>query len=141
MPDIFVPNDTTGYTSWYFNVVNGGLVQKYTFDYTDRHRERLEKAQSSEELLKLLPDDDSLLQDFVSYAQRAGVAPRWYYINISRPLIVNLLKSMLARNVRGLEGYYEVNNTVDPPVLTAVEALQSGKAAAPILPEQKGASR
>lgn len=132
MPDIFVPNDTTGITSYYLNVLNAGLVQKYTFDYTDRNRSRLEGAKTAEEILRLIPDDDTLLQDFVSYAQKAGVAPRWYYINISRDLIVNQLKAMIARNALGVQGYYEVINVVDPTVLSGVEALGNGKAAFPI---------
>ena len=27
MPDLFVPEDTTGYTSYYINVVNNGLIR------------------------------------------------------------------------------------------------------------------
>lgn len=132
MPDIFVPNDTTGITSYYLNVLNAGLIQKYTFDYTDRNRSRLDGAKTAEEILRLIPDDDTILQDFVSYAQKAGVAPRWYYINISRDLIVNQLKAMIARNALGVQGYYEVINEVDPPVLSGIESLGNGKAAFPI---------
>jgi len=132
MPDIFVPNDTAGITSYYLNVVNAGLIQKYTFDYTDRNRDRLEKSGDVAALLRMLPDDDTLLQDFVSYSQKAGVAPRWYYINISRDLLVNQLKAMIVRNVLGVEGYFKVFNELDPTVVSGVEALASGKAAFPV---------
>lgn len=132
MPDIFVPNDTAGITSYYLNVVNAGLIQKYTFDYTDRNRDRLEKAKDVATLLRMLPDDDTLLQDFVSYSQKAGVAPRWYYINISRDLIVNQLKAMIARNALGVEGYFKVFNELDPTVVSGVEALSSGKSVFPV---------
>ena len=132
MPDIFVPNDTAGITSYYLNVVNAGLIQKYTFDYTDRNRDRLEKTKDVATLLRMLPDDDTLLQDFVSYSQKAGVAPRWYYINISRDLIVNQLKAMIARNALGVEGYFKVFNELDPTVISGVEALRTGKAAFPV---------
>lgn len=132
MPDIFVPNDIAGITSYYLNVVNAGLIQKYTFDYTDRNRDRLEKSGDVAALLRMLPDDDTLLQDFVSYSQKAGVAPRWYYINISRDLLVNQLKAMIVRNVLGVEGYFKVFNELDPTVVSGVEALASGKAAFPV---------
>lgn len=132
MPDIFVPNDTAGITSYYLNVVNAGLIQKYTFDYTDRNRDRLEKTKDVATLLRMLPDDDTLLQDFVSYSQKAGVAPRWYYINISRDLIVNQLKAMIVRNALGVEGYFKVFNELDPTVVSGVEALRTGKAAFPV---------
>ena len=132
MPDIFVPNDTTGITTYYLNVLNAGLIQKYTFDYTDRNRARIETAKNAVELMCMLPEDDLLLQDFVSYAQKAGIAPRWYYINISRDLIVNQLKAMIARNALGVQGYFEVFNEVDPTVKSGVDALSDGKAAFPI---------
>lgn len=132
MPDVFVPNDTIGITTYYLNVLNAGLIQKYTFDYTDRNRSRIETAGNAAELLRMLPEDDLLLQDFVSYAQKAGIAPRWYYINISRDLIVNQLKAMIARNALGVQGYFEVYNEVDPTVKSGVDALTNGKAAFPI---------
>lgn len=136
MPDLFVPNDTVGITSYYLNVLNAGLIQKYTFDYTDRNRSRLDGAKSVADLLRMLPDDDTLLQDFVSYSQKAGVAPRWYYINISRDLIVNQLKAMIARNALGVQGYFEVFNEVDPTVLSGISALNSGEAAFPLTNKQ-----
>lgn len=132
MPDVFVPNDTIGITSYYLNVINGGLIQKYTFDYTDRNRERLSKSKNAGEMLSLLPDDDTLLQDFVGYAAKAGVTPRWYYINLSRNLIVNSLKAMIARNIHGSRGYYEIFNESDPTVISAIKALDEGKAAFPL---------
>lgn len=131
-PDIFVPNDSSGITSYYINVINAGLIQKYTFDYTDRNRAQLSDSTDGRSMLSLLPDDDTLLQDFVTYAQRNGVAPRWYYINLSRDLLVNSLKAMIARNIHGVQGYYEVMNMSDPTVTAALDALNTGKSAFPI---------
>lgn len=136
-PDIFVPNDTTGVTSYYINVVNAGLIQKYTFDYTDRNRATLSQSTDGRQLLSLLPDDDTLLQDFVAYAKKNGVVPRWYYINISRDLLVNSLKAMIARNIHGVQGYYEVANDSDPTVAAALEALYDGQTAFPITKIEK----
>ncbi|MDE6684209.1 MAG: peptidase S41, partial [Duncaniella sp.] len=140
-PDIFVPNDSTGVTSYYINVVNAGLIQKYTFAYSDTNRERLSKSADGRELLTLLPDDDTLLQDFVNYAQTNGVAPRWYYINISRNLLVNSLKAMIARNIHGVQGYYEVFNDSDPTVAAALDALDAGKTAFPIRQTSKASAK
>ena len=110
MPDIFVPNDTAGITSYYLNVVNAGLIQKYTFDYTDRNRDRLEKSGDVAALLRMLLTMTLCFGTLSAYSQKAGVAPRWYYINISRDLLVNQLKAMVVRNVLGVEGYFKVFN-------------------------------
>ena len=63
------------------------------------------------------------------------MAPRWYYINISRDLLVNYLKAMIARNALGVQGYFEVYNEVDPTVVTAVEAIKAGEAVFPLTPK------
>lgn len=120
MPDVFVANDTTGLSTYYLNVVNAGLMQKYAFHYTDKERAKLLHAKSVDELMKLLPSDDALLQDFVMYARDTeGIAPRWYYINISRDLIVSQLKALIARDMLGSSAFYEVYNVSDPMIMRA----------------------
>ncbi len=121
MPDIFVPADTANITSYYTQVSNAGLLHRFSFEYMDANRSRLDKAGSADELLTLLPDDAQLLSNFVNFAARNGIAARWYYINISRPLLVNVLKALIARDVLGTAAFYEINNNRDNVVLRALE--------------------
>lgn len=132
MPDIFIPTDTTNITSYYINVVNAGLLNKFAFQYTDQNRARLEGCKTVADMLEALPSDDRLLQQFVTFAAHNGVPARWYYINLSRPLLVNRLKALIARDVVGMGGYYDIANRLDNTVAAAVEALESGKAKFPI---------
>ena len=132
MPDVFVPSDTAGVTGYYLNVANAGLFQKFTFDYADSHRKVLSKAKTTQELLQLLPDDDSLLRDFINYASKAGIPARWYYINISRNLIVDQLKAMIARDILGYSSSYEILNQRDPAVNEALKRIKSGEANSPV---------
>ena len=132
MPDIFVPNDTSGITSYYLNVANAGLLQKFAFDYVDKNRDKLEEADNVEELLKRLPADDSLLRLFVNFATRNGVQARWYYINISHDLIVNQLKALIARDVLGYNAYFSLINRIDPNVNRAVREIQEEGANIPV---------
>lgn len=135
MPDVFVPADTTGYSKYYFNVLNAGLLQKFAFAYTDADRDRLASAKTTGELLNILPSDSELLSAFVTYASReARIPAQWYYINISRGLIVRQLKALIARDIIGLNGYYEAMNPADPAVVTALSELESGNASVPIMP-------
>ncbi|MDE7407220.1 MAG: S41 family peptidase [Muribaculaceae bacterium] len=132
MPDIFVPSDTSSYTNYYIQVANAGLLQKFAFNYADVNRTKLEDCITAQEVMDNLPSDDALLQSFVSYAARNGVPARWYYINISRPLIVNQLKALIARDVLGTSAYYEIVNGMDVTVKEALKAIEAGKAAFPI---------
>ena len=78
------------------------------------------------QLLRRLPSDGLLLSSFVYYASQKGVPARWYYINISRTLIVNQLKAIIARNILGWNAFYEVLNSHDPVVLEAIKQLHAG---------------
>ena len=133
IPDVFVANDTLGITDYYIKIYNAGLLQKFSFIYTDSNRKQLSEAKSTNEILSLLPNDDALLNQFVGFAHHeAKIAPRWYYINQSRSLILDILKALIARDMLGTSAYYEVINRTDNTVLKAIEAIENGDAAKPI---------
>lgn len=133
MPDIFVPNDTSGISSYYINVANAGLLQRFAFDFVDDNRDVLKEATTTAELLELLPNDDALLRQFVLFASRNGIPARWYYINISHDLLVNQLKALIARDSLGYGAFFEILNQQDINVIRAVNELLNGNAAFPIL--------
>ena len=133
IPDIFVPSDTTGVTSYFIQVANAGLLRKFAYEYADLNRDRLNESENAAEMLSKLPSDYVLLQSFVNYANtKGGIAPRWYYINISAPLIVNQIKALIARDILGLDGYFEVVNANDPVVQEALKQLRNGGADFPL---------
>lgn len=127
MPDIFVPEDTTGYTSYYINVSNKGLITKYALNVAEKYRSLTKNVKTVDELERLLPRDQTLLEGFVQYAANNGVPARWYYINKSRNLILNILKAQIARNVLGYSGLIQELNKQDVTVQKALEILQDEK--------------
>lgn len=135
MPDIFVPEDTTGVTSYYINVVNLGLIQKFAFKVTDQYREILKNTDSIEQLLKSIPRDETLLNNFVQYAKDNGVPKRWYYINQSKELILRQIKAMIARDVLGYNEFYQIYNQNDKPIISATKYLKSTKS--PVITDTK----
>ena len=68
MPDIFVPQDTTGVTSYFSMAVNRGLILQFAFQYTDQNRQALQKYDSSESLLKYLKKQN-ILEKFANFAE------------------------------------------------------------------------
>jgi carboxyl-terminal processing protease len=126
MPDVFVPSDTSGVSSYYINVANAGLLQKFAYDYADLNRDILNKCDNVNKLLRSLPSDYTLLTSFVNYSAQRGVAARWYYINISRNLIVSQLKALIARDILGIMSYYEIVNLDDTCVGEALKQIARG---------------
>jgi carboxyl-terminal processing protease len=135
MPDIFIPNDTSGITKYYLRVNNAGLLHKFALEYVDNLRPQLEKAKTISELEQKLPTDFELLNQFVRFATRNGERAQWYYIDHSADLIVSQLKALIADNVLGRAAMLEVLNQTDPNVIKAIEILNSSKSNFPIHPE------
>ena len=126
MPDIFVPEDTTGYTSYYIEAINKGLVQKFCHEMAEKYRP-LMKGKSIEAMNRIVPREDSLLTLFVDWAATQGLPARWYYINQSRDLLLNQLRAVLARDLVGYEAFIEILNEKDVTVQKAQDILSSGQ--------------
>lgn len=132
VPDIFVPNDTTGITTYYRAVANLGLLQRYVYTYVDINRDQLKNVKTVKQLMDMMPSDDALTYDFVCYARDNGVPMRWYYINLSRSLIARQLRALVIRDVLGSEEFYRYYNRTDNTVNAALKALNDGKGKFPI---------
>ncbi|MBQ0070041.1 MAG: peptidase S41, partial [Bacteroidales bacterium] len=132
VPDIFVPRDTTGISSYYIEVANAGLIQQFAFKYVDVNRKTLSQMKDYKQFLRMEPAADVILNDFVNYASQHGVPARWYYINQSRDIIVNYIKALVARDIFGNESFYPIINRNDKTVEAALKAFNKHRAAFPI---------
>ena len=132
VPDIFVARDTSGISSYYIEVANAGLLQRYAFNYCNNHRDALNKMEDYNQFLRTAPSDEALTKDFAEYAAANGIAPRWYYINLSQNVIVTNLKALIARDTFGNQAFYPILNSNDKTVQAALKALNKHKAAFPI---------
>lgn len=136
MPDVFVPEDTTGYTSYYLEAVNKGLINSFAQYMADSYRPMM-KDKSVESMMRILPRDNTLLQNFVSYAANKGLPARWYYINQSRSLLLNQIKGVIARDLVGYEGLIKILNQEDKTVSEALRLLEQGQSPVNIKPSKK----
>lgn len=138
MPDVFVPEDTTGLTSYYLQVANAGLIRRYAYKVAQSYREVFKNAKTLAQLKKVLPKDNTLLEGFVEYAASNGVPARWYYIRKSQNLILGQLKAIIARDVLGYSAFVEMLNENDPTIRQALKSLQAGESPTVILPADIG---
>lgn len=128
MPDIFVPADTTDVTKYFIEVTGRNILYRYTIEYADRHRDALNAVDTLDELQRLLDGDTGLVNDFIAYAARRGVAPRYGDIARSRRLIEAQLRAYIARNTKlGDNGFYLNIYPIDETLVRAVETLKTEK--------------
>jgi len=126
MPDLFVPVDTTDVTKYFVEVAGRNILYRYTIEYADAHRDVLNAVRTIDDLQRLLDSDRTLVDDFVRYAARKGVAPRYGDIARSRKLIEAQLRAYIGRNtVLEDDGFYANIYPVDNVVMRAIELLNA----------------
>lgn len=126
MPDIFVPEDTTGLTSYYMEAVNKGLINSFAQQMAEAYRPMM-RAKTVDEMLRIIPRDNTLLNNFATYAAGKGLPARWYYINQSRSVLLNQIKAVIARDLVGYEGLIQILNQQDKTLDKALEMLEGNK--------------
>ena len=125
MPDIFIPMDTTGYTAYYNKVWNTNVLYRFTLDFTDRHRERVDQIKSLDDLDKFFAEYD-LEREFTTYAERNGVATNRAQLAISRETILAQIRAYIGRNTPvGDAGFYYNIYAIDEVLKRAVREIKS----------------
>ena len=127
MPDVFVPEDTTGMTSYLRTVLFQGLTIQFTFQYTDNNRQKLSQYETEEDLLAYLKKQN-IVEQFIQFAQKKGVKRRNILIQKSYKLLESNLYGNIIYNMLGLEAHLKYFNATDATVNKGMEILQKGEA-------------
>ena len=135
MPDIFVPQDTTGMTSYYRMAATRGLIAQFAFQYTDQNRQMLQKYENADELLKYIKTQN-ILEKFARFAESKGLKRRNILMYQSKELFNRNLYGNIIYNMLNMEEYLKFINQSDKAVLKALEVLKKEESF-PKAPEQK----
>ncbi len=127
MPDVFVPRDTTGITSYLIDVRNRGLLIQYCFHYSDQNRPVLSQMKDENQMLEYLKKQE-LVEKFVRFAESKGVKRRNLLINKSRKLLELNIYASIIYNILGMEPYIRYINQDDATVKAALDILRQGEA-------------
>lgn len=126
MPDIFVPQDTTGMTSYYRMAATRGLIIRYTLDYTDKNRNKL-KEYDTPQKMEVYLKTQNLLEKFAEYAEKKGLKRRNILMYKSKQLFEESLYGNIIYNMLGIEAYITYSNLTDKTVQKALEVLEKGE--------------
>ena len=83
-------------------------------------------AKTLEQLERIMPSDDVLIETFMNYAVKNGEKARWYYVNLAYDQLLRQIKAMIVRDALGYDACYEYLNRADPVVKRALEELKKG---------------
>ena len=126
MPDIFIPVDTTKVSNFYNEVWDKNILYRYTLEFADQKREKLDGVKSLEELDALFEESD-LMGDFLRYAKQNGVTPNDKDLESSKEIIITQIKAYIGRNALSDEsGYYYNIYPIDDVMQRSVKELKAG---------------
>ena len=126
MPDIFVPEDTTGVTSYYREAVFTGLIRQFAFAYSDENRAKLASLRTSERMEQFLRKEN-LLEKFAQFAEKRHLRRRNLMLQKSRRLFERNIYGTIIYNVGEMKDYLMFIGKDDPTVIKAREILEEGK--------------
>ncbi|MEA3462829.1 MAG: S41 family peptidase [Bacteroidota bacterium] len=126
MPDYFVPLDTTAYTDYYRSMIGRGIFNRFVLQYVDDHRKELQKKYNDFEAFNTKYETPEVtLEKLISFATEEDLEFNEAEWNVSEAQISLLFKSYIARDLWGMEYFYEVYNSSDEVFIKAVEILEN----------------
>jgi carboxyl-terminal processing protease len=129
MPDIFMPIEKNENYQYYNSVLNKGILHQFTFEYTDRNRQVLNRYKNFDDFNRKFQIDTRIMNEFVSYAEKQGVKRDQYKINFVRAELSNLMKALIARNLYDDKGFYPIYLKTDKTYKKALDVLKKQLAA------------
>lgn len=127
MPDIFIPADTLGMTSYFREAYIGGYIYQFAYDYTDRHRKELAQYSDAKDLAHYL-SGKYLPEAFAQYAADNGLKRRNVLLSQSYDLFKRFIISSIINDVLDEEATYIYQNQNDPIIKRALHIIESGNA-------------
>ena len=134
-PDIFVPEDTTGFTSYYKQATMSGLILQFAFTYTDDNRPKLNNFKEMMELADYLKKQN-LVDKFANYANDKGLKRRNLMIRKSHYLLDRFINSRIIYNMLDEQAWLEYVNEDDATIREALKTFRNN-AAFPKAPAKK----
>ena len=109
MPDVYVPIDTTEYTTYYRDMTAKGIINQYVIQYVDKNRKQISKQ------YKKLKDfdggftvTDEMMRDFIAMGEKDSVKYDEEKYRTSEKLLKDIIKGLIARDIYGDQSAYSV---------------------------------
>ena len=109
MPDVYVPIDTTEYTTYYRDLMAKGITNQYAISYVDKNRKSIAKR------YKTVNDfdngfiiTDEMMRDFIALGEKDSVKYDEEKYRTSEALLKDIIKGLIARDVYGNASAYSV---------------------------------
>lgn len=128
MPDFFVPLDTAGASDYFSELIRGGFLNSFSYEYTNNKRKELLKSYPSfSDFNKNFNCDEPFMDLFFNYVAKedSTLKKNEEEYELSEVFVKLRLKSFLARNLWDTNEFYQVYNSSNEILLRAIDILQN----------------
>lgn len=129
MPDVFVPMDSTRFSTYYTELIRKSVLNNFTMTYLDQNRvDLLDKFPTLDDFIEGFDVDDGFYGDFTAFAAEKGVERKEddKYTYPDEDLKIQI-KALIARNLWDTNAYFRVINLLDNELKIALELIEEGK--------------
>jgi carboxyl-terminal processing protease len=124
LPDVFVPLDTSKFTKVYQEINARGLVSEFVYGkLTNSIKTGQFKTLANFKNNYQFTDND--YNSFLNYCTAKKVEVDKAQAQISKPLLINQIKALLARYYFGEEGFYAIYSIDDAFINVALDKLKN----------------
>ncbi len=128
MPDVFVPLDTTRTNQYYRDVTANAVPLQSALQYAERNRRQLlRRYDDADAFLNGWQIGNDVYDIFRKKAADAGVAYDEEQFNHVKPIFDVQLKSLIGRNLYGMQAYWKGMESLDNTLQRALELLEKGR--------------
>ena len=138
-PDIFIPEDTVGMTSYYKEASMTGLILQFAYNYTDENRAKLSSFSDVWDMEKYLKGQNTV-EKFVVFADKNGLKRRNLMIQKSHKLLERFVNSRIIYNILNDQAWTEYLNRDDPAIIETLRLFRDGEAFPRVEKKQEGSS-
>lgn len=137
IPDVFIPRDTLGITSWYRDVYLTGVLSEFAYEITDRYRAKLAGKQTAAEVERFLAKEN-IVEQLAVFAAKAGIKRRNNMIRESHNLIFKTLCANVIDEIVSTRAASEWLSGSDQAIIEALQILKRGEAFPRLTSESAG---
>lgn len=125
MPDLFVPMDTVDYSDYYRDLVAKGVINQYCLNYVDANRKALKrKYKTTDRYIAEFEVTPEIMQGLIDKATAEGVEFNEEQYNISRNLLMVIVKGLIANDLYDEKGIYNrIVNEINPIYKAALQLI------------------
>ena len=125
MPDVYVPVDTSEYSTYYRDLSAKGILNQYVIKYVDKNRKSIAKRYGSvNDFDRAFAVSDEMMRDLIAMGEQDSVKYDEEKYRTSEQLLKDIVKGLIARDVYGDQSAYNVIiNHRNKDLQAAVEVL------------------